>query len=43
MDARVKFTTGPAKGRTRLPGNDNDVNGYSVTIFAALRTPCASA
>jgi hypothetical protein len=22
MDCRVKFTPGPANGRTRLPGND---------------------
>ncbi len=27
MDARVKFTTGPAVGRTRLPAHDDGVCG----------------
>jgi len=39
MDCRVKFILGPAKGRTRGPGNDmKKENGAS----AALATPSGS-
>jgi hypothetical protein len=27
IDCRVEFTTGPAAGRTRLPGNDERKDG----------------
>jgi hypothetical protein len=31
VNGRVKFTPGPAKGRTRLPGHDAVANGSGVT------------